>query len=820
MKPIPKKTWRRILKISLIVLGVYLLLMVGLSIYIFSSKERLVNFLTSKMKESILGEMKIGNADVTVWRSFPNIGIQLNNLTISDSVYHRQFLNAKQITAKIGLFDLLGAKTNINSVEVDNAVIHVFTDAKGYSNSYVLKPQNKSTKKDKKPVVINNLELVNVTAISENFIKNKRYQVTIKNADVDMSLSGSKYHIDVDEDAFIRGLGFNMAKGYWLENQRLQGDFHLEFDTSGKILSFDETKIKIQGQPFKIKGAFYLRQPDAHFRVDASTEDIPYAAAMAILKPTTSAKIAKLKLTKGLTATITIDGPLAYKTTPLVKVNFNTTGNEMQTPVLNFTDCSFKGSYINQANNQLPKSDDNSRIIISSFTSSWGDIKLQAQNIAVTNLIKPVIQFEFYSECTLPQLDEQLSTETIHFTDGNAKLYLSYNGPLIADASLLDQLNAKIQIINGKIVYVPRSLTFSQCNGDVALTGNNLSMNNFQCNLNTNHFVVNVNGENLNRISDKINGKASITCDVFSPEVNLGDFKGLFAKRAAAKVAAKKGGLVNAATSIDNAVENGNLYVNLKANKVTLHNFLASNVVANIDFEEDDWEVKKAALQFADGSFNLTAKVHQANDAYKTGSMKMNLQNINVKKMFYGFDNFGQTSITSDNIKGIMNSNANITSNFDSKGKLDLSSMNGDMFFSLKKGALINNESIQSIQKYAFKNRDLKNIEFAELKDTFIIKNGDIYIERMPIQSSAITMYIEGVYSFADRTDISIQVPLSTLTSKPDEDFKKIDKKRAKNPGASIYLRAKDKDGKVKIGLDLFKKLRKDKYDKVLDDAK
>jgi hypothetical protein len=126
---------------------------------------------------------------------------------------------------------------------------------------------------------------------------------------------------------------------------------------------------------------------------------------------------------------------------------------------------------------------------------------------------------------------------------------------------------------------------------------------------------------------------------------------------------------------------------------------------------------------------------------------------------------------------------------------------------------------LQHIQKYVLKNRDLRNVEFAELKDTFDIKNGDIYIHRMPIQSSALTMYIEGVYSFADRTDISIQVPLTTLVNKPD-DFKKIDKARTERPGPSIYLRAKDdKSGQVKFGLDMFKKFRKDKNGKALNDS-
>ncbi|HEY2727853.1 MAG TPA: AsmA-like C-terminal region-containing protein, partial [Parafilimonas sp.] len=340
-----------------------------------------------------------------------------------------------------------------------------------------------------------------------------------------------------------------------------------------------------------------------------------------------------------------------------------------------------------------------------------------------------------------------------------------------------------------------------------------------QCNLNTNHFVVNITGENLNRISNAEPGKADINCNVYSPAIDLSDFKVLFAQRNKTVAKTQKGGLARTANSIDDAVERGNLYFNMRARKITLHNFQANNVTANILFEGDDWQIQKAFLQHADGTFNLTAKVHQVNDALHQLSAQMDLKHINIKKLFYGFDNFGQTTLTSNNINGVMDSKTNITANMNSSGKLVSSTLNGQMFFSLKNAALINFQPFLNMQKFVFKNRDLKNVQFAELKDTFDINNGDIYIHRMPVQSSALTMYIEGLYSFGDKTDISIQVPLSTLVNKPDEDYKKIDKEKAKRPGPSIYLRAKDKGGQVKIGLDLFRKMRDRKYQKMANDS-
>jgi hypothetical protein len=137
--------------------------------------------------------------------------------------------------------------------------------------------------------------------------------------------------------------------------------------------------------------------------------------------------------------------------------------------------------------------------------------------------------------------------------------------------------------------------------------------------------------------------------------------------------------------------------------------------------------------------------------------------------------------------------------------------MEGFIDFSLKKGALVNHEPIQRIQKFIFKNRDLSNIQFAELKDRMEIKKGDIYIRRMEIASSAMTLYVQGVYSLRNNTDISIQVPLSNL-KKRNGDYRPKNEGTNVKAGPSIFLRAKpDRNGNIKVGLDLFKKLRKDK---------
>jgi uncharacterized protein involved in outer membrane biogenesis len=124
-----------------------------------------------------------------VWQTFPKIGVTLSNVTLSDSFYHRPFLKANAIIGKVGILDLIGKKVKISSIKIEDAKVYTFTDSNGYTNSYVLKPQNKPERESKKPVVFNNIELENVTLISENAIKNKRYEIKVYDAEATMNMT-------------------------------------------------------------------------------------------------------------------------------------------------------------------------------------------------------------------------------------------------------------------------------------------------------------------------------------------------------------------------------------------------------------------------------------------------------------------------------------------------------------------------------------------------------------------------------------------------------------------------------------------------------
>ena len=189
-----------------------------------------------------------------------------------------------------------------------------------------------------------------------------------------------------------------------------------------------------------------------------------------------------------------------------------------------------------------------------------------------------------------------------------------------------------------------------------------------------------------------------------------------------------------------------------------------------------------------------------------------------MKKIFTAFSNFGQEGITANNLEGQLTAKVNTSVNINDEGAVLPSSVKGIVDFSLKNGALNNYEPIKKIQNFIFKKRDFDNIRFAELKDKLEINNGDIKMNKMEIQSTVLTLFVQGVYGKKSGTDLSIQIPLNNL-KKRDEDYNPVNIGTDKKAGRSIYLRGKTgSDGNVNFKLDLFNKFEKDK--KVTEEGK
>lgn len=801
------------LRITLRLLGGFLILILllfaGLSIYVESNKTQLLDKLRDGISKSINGDLQYRKADIKIWKNFPFIGVHLYDVNLEDSVYHTPFFKMREVQVQVSLLQLIRKNTELRNLKLSDGIIHVFTDTSGYTNRYLTQSIRKKDTSIKREVLLNHATLSNVQLILENKKRDRSFDFLFKKLDADISLDKNIFKVTLHNDAVVNNMSFKNRKGSFVKGQSIKMKIDLVFNKASEILSFDEQIFEINDQDYLIKGKFRLER-DGFFNLDIKTKNAPYTKLLAILSQHISSQIGRFKLEKPIDVQANINGGLGPKSVPKVFATWTVKQNTLTTDIAKFTACNFTGSFSNEKVKGQGFTDPNSVIVLNNFSGNWEGIDLHAKNITVSNLIDPNLNFSFSSATDLQTLDKKIGLKTIDLLSGSAALSLSYNGPLIADISILDKLNGSLQFKNGKIRYAPREFNFTNCSGSVMFSDNSVNVKDLTCQLGNTQFIVNVDGNNLSGLSAKDASKASITANLYAPYLDVSQLAGLFqAKRSVNVAKAKSRQLIKTASGIDDLMDHGALAANIRAAKVHYKNFSGENLNGNIVFANENMYLKNISIAHANGRLDITGNILQTSNS-NSATAKVMMQNVDVKKIFAAFDNFGQDGIESANLQGTLNATTNISLLFDAAGKMLPGTIKGIVDFGLKNGALVNYEPFMEIRKSIFKNTDMSNVRFAELKNRLEIDGFKIKINRMEIQSSAIGMFIDGLYDIKKTdTKINIQVPLKGL--KRDSAYIPKNTGLDKKAGTSVYLEGKvdKKTGKVKFGLNTGKTIRK-----------
>jgi hypothetical protein len=197
------------------------------------------------------------------------------------------------------------------------------------------------------------------------------------------------------------------------------------------------------------------------------------------------------------------------------------------------------------------------------------------------------------------------------------------------------------------------------------------------------------------------------------------------------------------------------------------------------------------------GDFQVTGGIEQFDRSIHQLSANGKVEHADVQKVFYAFENFGQSTISDHNLSGSLSTTFSYSSQLKSDFSLLPATMNGQLALEITNGELNHFEPIKRIQKILFKRRDFDNVRFENLKNLFVLQGQELNMNQMKVASSVLTFFVGGTYSFRDKTDLLVQVPLSNLKRHPEEaDLQSLD-------GNNLIIRAVDENGEMKLKYDM-----------------
>lgn len=812
------KSLRYTLKAFAILLVFLLAAYIVIVLYVTVNKQKIIKQVTEEVGKKLSGTVSIKNIELSFFSHFPQVSVLLHNVTITDTMFaqhHHPFFQGENVYVGLSIMRLIKGQSSVNGFKIENGSFYLFTDTSGYTNRYLFHSKKDSisaAEASKGKNQLRTIALKNVRITLDDKQKNKLHDIIVNSLEMDLDdKDESSFLFSTKVDMLVHSLAFNLQNGSFVKEKTFIGDFDVRYDKKIKQLQFDSIDIGLGGQPFNLTARFDLKGPDPQFSIKAHTKNILFSTAKSILTPKISTALSIADIDKPLDVNADLGGPLK-EGDPLMRATWVAKNAHLVTPFINFDDASFTGFYTNEVVAGQPRKDPNSKIVVTNFSATWQGLPITSDNIEIMNLLVPELTCDLKSHFPLTTLNDIMGSNTLQFQTGETDANITYKGPLAKNNNTNSFVNGLITIKNGEILYARTGVEMKNVNGRVVFKNSDVLVENLQCVVLNNKIIMEGEARNLLTLINTEPNRVNINWNIYSPLLNLNAFTFLLKPRKKfTNIEKKKRKLENMANKIDQVLEQGRLAVSLKTAKILYKKFDAKNVVANVSLLQDRYIINNVSMDHADGHMALKGSVIANRANNHAAKINVLLDNVDVSKVFTAFDNFGQDGITSQSLQGKLSAKIDASMDINDEGKANPASIESIIDFSLKNGVLNNYEPVKKLQNFLFKNRDFENIRFAELKDRFEIKNQEVKINRMEIQSSVMSMFVEGVFDEKGNTDISIQVPLSNI-HKRGVDFNPENIGTDKKGGSSVHLRGRPgPDGNIKFKLDLFNKFKKEK---------
>jgi hypothetical protein len=801
-----------------IVAGVIALLLIAWIIlwaYLSLNKKGIAEKIKTELQKKTSATVSIGEVGVSFLHTFPFISLQLSKIVVRDSLWatHKHdLLNAEKVYVQINPFRFLLGKSPLRKVTVEDGTFYLFTDSLGYTNINIFRKQEKPDEKENEDypdISANNIEFIVEKQSHHKLFDFKIYQI---------SSSIKKFNhvllFDADLNLFVRDMIFNRKNGSYLHEKKVSGNCFVQYSLKSKILSFDDITLNIDDHPFLVSGKFFTKLNPAPFEIAIKTKNIDYKQTVDFLSDNLRKTLNEYNIDKPINISATLDGSDPLPPSPVIHLSVDASNASVKTPFEIFTNCSFDGSFFNRMDSTKTPRDENSILRFNHFSGTSENIKLYSDSIILINLVQPALTCNIRSTFGLESLNTILESKDIDFGKGTAKLDIVYKGPVESGDSINADINGNISFDSASIKYMPKNFLFSSCSGKLVFQNKDVLIEQLNARVGSTELKMNGGIKSLMSLIDKSPDKLFLDWNIFSPKINLRDFRAFMGRNANASSSASlnkksKRFFSKQVSQMDSLLRAWDVHLQVKANALEYKKFQATNIKAAVVLKNNTIMFDSVSLNHASGSIMLSGFV-KSEDANNSMNIHTVINNVDIDKMLFSFENFGQDAINEKNIRGKLKADVNFVGSMNNNQEVVPGSMDGNVEFSLKNGELINFEPVENISKKVFKDRNFSDIRFAELKDRFDIKGSAIKINRMEIESTVITLFVEGIYDTKKGTDMSIQVPLSNLKARSDDTIPAIRGVNSKT-GFSVRLRAKTGgDGKLKITWDPFKKALKD----------
>ncbi|MDC7998046.1 AsmA family protein [Gilvibacter sediminis] len=193
------------------------------------------------------------------------------------------------------------------------------------------------------------------------------------------------------------------------------------------------------------------------------------------------------------------------------------------------------------------------------------------------------------------------------------------------------------------------------------------------------------------------------------------------------------------------------------------HKIDLQNITAELKTTPDHYiYVDTLNMDAAGGNIRLSGYFNGSDPDHIYMQPNLVMDNVELDKLLFKFENFGQDYLVSENLKGRLSStiSGNIRVYPDMVADLDQSEI--DMEVEVLNGQLKDFDPMLALSDY-MGDKNLRNIRFDTLQNSLSVNRGTISIPNMTIESTLGHMELSGTHDSDQNIDYSLRIPWKTV---------------------------------------------------------
>ncbi|GAA4436856.1 hypothetical protein GCM10023091_15290 [Ravibacter arvi] len=811
---------KRGIRILAVGFGVFLLLLTLVTVWAYYNQEAIIAKARQQAESSLNGKLEIGGFSFKPFSSVPGLTFSMSDIRLTDSLFHthqKPFADIKRLEVTFGLETLFLWNISIRKILVEEGEVFIFVRRDSYSNTSIFQVKKREEKRDHKSFddlfsKVNSLELRNIHMAFADSLKEKFYGAEMQQVSGHYRSTATGWDAELTGPVHVDQLVFNSEKGGFLKNRNIFLNAAVRIDHNRERFSIlPKTYVRLETKErINVSGSFATSGSQRPMNFRFKTHRIRVPVATSVLADSIAVKIDKLGIDTYVAADVTLNGFLGEKN-PWVNVNFKTDTFRFATAVGYFRGIKARGLYTNRSDTLLAPGLTNSEIRSEKITGYFekvpvkGSLRIQDLSVLKTKVV-------MHARADSGSLNSLLDADRYHVSKGAVELDLNFDGQLInpynaAKDSLNGTLSGNARVTDLAIAYKPKKIKLSRIESNILITQDDIVIRRLDFFDNQNELFV--KGKLSHYLHHLLGSKEPVKASL---DINIPSWKLNWIEVLAeqSSLQRKKNGK-NFSRVIDQLAGALEIDANINARQLSYHSFSARNVSGRLSMTRNIATISGLRLDAFGGHVTLDGKMTSPENETSLANFSASgkVQQADVSKVLYSFADFGQKALSSKNVQGVLDLDFRLSSELKPDVSLVPKSMDGHLDISLKEGRLINFEPFIKMKRIIFKKRPLENVKIAPIRKRFILRGQEVKVDMMQIESNVLTLFVEGQYSFGNKTDLSIQFPLKNF-KKRDEDYEFQDYDA--DELRSLFLRAIDENGEVNIRMDSRKKARRRLY--------